>query len=62
MQWQDVNLETAEWRYLVTKTKVQHIVPLSRQAVAILKELHPLTPATAAMRSRLNERRPASAA
>jgi integrase len=43
MQWQDVNLDTAEWRYLVTKTKVQHIVPLSRQAVAILKELQPLT-------------------
>ncbi|WP_446810144.1 tyrosine-type recombinase/integrase [Methylomonas sp. 2BW1-5-20] len=43
MQWQDVNLDTTEWRYLVTKTKVQHIVPLSRQAVAILKELQPLT-------------------
>lgn len=43
MQWQDVDLEAAEWRYFVTKTKVQHIVPLSTQAVAILKELHPLT-------------------
>lgn len=43
MQWQDVDLETAEWRYLVSKTKVQHIVPLSRQAIDILKELHPLT-------------------
>lgn len=43
MQWQDVNLETAEWRFFVSKTKVQHIVPLSRQAVAILQELHPLT-------------------
>ncbi|ATG89480.1 tyrosine-type recombinase/integrase [Methylomonas koyamae] len=43
MQWQDVNLETAEWRYLVTKTNVQHIVPLSRQALAILLELQPLT-------------------
>lgn len=43
MQWPDVNLETAEWRYLVTKTKVQHIVPLARQAVAILEELQPLT-------------------
>jgi integrase len=43
MQWQDVNLEAAEWRFFVTKTKVQHIVPLSRQAVTILQELHPLT-------------------
>jgi integrase len=43
MQWQDVNLDTAEWRFFVSKTKVQHIVPLSRQAVAILQELYPLT-------------------
>lgn len=43
MQWQDVNLETAEWRYLVTKINLQHIVPLSRQAIAILQELQPLT-------------------
>lgn len=43
MQWQDLNLDTAEWRYLVTKTNVQHIVPLSRQAIAILQELQPLT-------------------
>lgn len=43
MQWQDVNPEDAEWRYFITKTKVQHIVPLARQALAILEELKPLT-------------------
>jgi integrase len=43
MRWDDVDLEKAEWRYLVTKTNTQHIVPLSRQAVEILKELQPLT-------------------
>jgi integrase len=43
MQWQDVNLDSAEWRFFITKTKVQHIVPLSRQAVDILQELYPLT-------------------
>ena len=42
-QWEDIDLETAEWRYTVTKTPTQHIVPLSRQAVEILCELHPLT-------------------
>ena len=42
-EWADIDLETAEWRYLVTKTQTQHIVPLSKQAVAILKELQPLT-------------------
>lgn len=42
-QWADINFDNAEWRYTVTKTDTQHIVPLSRQVVAILKELHPLT-------------------
>ena len=42
-RWSDIDLETAEWRYTVTKTSTPHIVPLSRQAVAILRELHPLT-------------------
>lgn len=42
-KWEDIDLEAAEWRYTVTKTNTQHIVPLSRQAVAILEELKPLT-------------------
>ncbi len=42
-QWVDIDLDAAEWRYLVTKTDTQHIVPLSRQAVEILQELKPLT-------------------
>jgi integrase len=42
-KWRDVDLDGAEWRYQVTKTEVPHIVPLSRQAVKILRELQPLT-------------------
>jgi integrase len=42
-QWTDIDLEAAEWRYTITKTETPHIVPLSSQAVAILRELHPLT-------------------
>lgn len=42
-EWPGLNLEKAEWRYFVTKTKTEHLVPLSRQAVAIFKELHALT-------------------
>ena len=42
-EWQHFDLEAKEWRYFVSKTAVQHIVPLSTQAIAILKELHPLT-------------------
>lgn len=42
-EWTDIDLDAAEWRYTVTKTKTAHIVPLSHQAVTILRELHPLT-------------------
>jgi len=43
MKWVDVDFEKGEWSYLVTKTKTPHIVPLSRQVVTILQEVHPLT-------------------
>ena len=43
MEWKDVYLVAAEWRYLVTKTDTEHVVPLSTQAVAILNEVKPLT-------------------
>lgn len=42
-EWNDVDLDSAEWRYTVTKTNTQHIVPLAKQAVEILRELKPLT-------------------
>ncbi len=42
-QWEDIDLDNAEWRYMVTKTNTQHIVPLSNQAIEILQELKPLT-------------------
>jgi integrase len=42
-EWKDIDLDAAEWRYTVTKTDTPHIVPLSRQAVAILRGLFPVT-------------------
>ena len=42
-EWEHVDLEAKEWRYLVTKTQTPHIVPLARQAVEILSNLRPLT-------------------
>jgi integrase len=42
-RWSDIDLEKAEWRFEVSKTKTPHIVPLATQAVAILRELQPLT-------------------
>lgn len=42
-EWASIDLDKAEWRYLVTKTKTEHLVPLAAQVVAVLRELHPLT-------------------
>lgn len=42
-EWEDIDLDAAEWRYTVTKTKQDHIVPLASQAIAILREIQPLT-------------------
>jgi integrase len=42
-EWAHIDLKAAEWRFTISKTHTQHIVPLARQAVALLTELHPLT-------------------
>ena len=42
-EWEQIDIEAKEWRYLVTKTQTQHVVPLSKQAIEILTNLHPLT-------------------
>jgi integrase len=44
-KWQEFDLEGAEWRIPSERMKMRelHIVPLARQAVAILRELHALT-------------------
>ena len=42
-EWTAMDLEGGEWRYTVTKTNTPHVVPLSSQAVAVLRELKPLT-------------------
>ena len=42
-EWAAIDLDQAEWRYAVTKTDTDHLVPLSRQAIQILREIHRLT-------------------
>lgn len=42
-EWSAIDLDKGEWRYQVSKTKTDHLVPLAKQAVAILRELHALT-------------------
>lgn len=44
-QWSEIDLDKGEWRIPAERMKMreQHIVPLSRQAAEILRELEPLT-------------------
>jgi integrase len=44
-EWSEINFEAEEWRIPAGKMKMRelHIVPLSRQVIAILDELKPLT-------------------
>jgi integrase len=37
MKWKDVDWVKSEWRYVVTKKDINHIVPLSKQAIELLK-------------------------
>jgi integrase len=44
-EWAEIDLDAAEWRIPAAKMKMRapHVVPLADQALAILRELHPLT-------------------
>lgn len=44
-EWPEIDLDKAEWNIPAERMKMRepHLVPLSAQAVAILRELHPLT-------------------
>lgn len=44
-EWTEFDLEGAEWRIPASRMKMgaPHIVPLARQAIAIMRDLHPLT-------------------
>ena len=42
-KWADIDLESKEWRYRVSKTKTDHLVPLSEQAVKLFSEIKPLS-------------------
>ncbi|MGZ8182794.1 MAG: tyrosine-type recombinase/integrase [Methylobacter sp.] len=44
-EWSEFDLDAAEWRIAADKMKMKdaHIVPLSTQAIALLRDIHPLT-------------------
>jgi integrase len=42
-EWKDFDLDKAEWRFVASKTNPNHLVPLSKQAVAILRDVQTFT-------------------
>jgi integrase len=44
-EWTEINLDTGDWNIPASKMKMKrdHLVPLSKQALDILQELHPIT-------------------
>lgn len=42
-EWDAIDLKKAEWRFVVSKTQTEHIMPLATQAIEIFEALQPLT-------------------
>lgn len=44
-EWSEIDIDKAEWRIPAVRMKMRelHVVPLSRQALEVLAEIHPLT-------------------
>jgi len=62
-RWQEVDFDKAEWRIPAERMKMreEHVVPLSEQAIATLRELHALTGKTPLLfPSRSNAHKPMS--
>ena len=43
MRWANIDFENKEWRFHITKTDTNHIVPLANQAIDILQNLEKFT-------------------
>lgn len=42
-KWSEIFFDSKEWRYIASKTKAEHVVPLSTQAIQILQDLQQFT-------------------
>lgn len=63
MEWSEIDLDAKEWRIPAGKMKMReaHVVPLSKQAIAILRDLHRVTGGSNyCFPSLLTDRRPMS--
>ena len=43
MRWSEIDFNSCDWMFIVSKTKTEHVVPLADQAVHLLKGLKPFT-------------------
>lgn len=43
MRWDELDLDNGLWEYFVGKVKKDHLVPLSKQAVELIRELQPIS-------------------
>lgn len=42
-KWIDIDFDRGEWRFHISKTESDHIVPLAKQAIHIFKQIEPIT-------------------
>ena len=42
-KWKDIDLDKGEWCFVVSKTKTDHLVPLPKQVIVILRDLYPFS-------------------
>jgi integrase len=59
-KWADVDMEIGEWRYTMGKVKSEHIVPLSKQVLQLLKELKKFTGTTPFLFASVPDEKPIS--
>lgn len=43
MRWDELDLDNGLWEYFVGKVKKDHLVPLSKQAIELIRELQPIS-------------------
>ena len=58
--WSDIDMDIGEWRYTMGKVKSEHIVPLSKAVLKLLKELKTFTGSTPFLFASVPDKKPIS--
>jgi integrase len=59
-KWSDVDFDAAQWLYCMGKVDTDHVVPLSTQVIALLRELHRFTGHTSNLFASVPDEKPIS--